>query len=204
MWQSSVREIGKRIVSGTGCVDVDRFLWMDIPLKDVDEPCKDARGYVATERSASSAAVFANKDVALLICRKLDQWTLGRIAQCSRTLRTVAERARREFVQRSVFNVKEQVDESVSAAELCAAHYSASMLRLSAVYGPVQEPPVRVANEAFVVDDMDMEAPHGPHGPQRFVEKILLEVRAGDKQAMAWCKLPRKNQIRVSRPMFMD
>jgi hypothetical protein len=180
---------------------VDRFLWMDIPLKDVDEPRKDAQGYAVYEPSASSATVFANKDVALLICRKLDQRTLGRIAQCSRTLRAAAERARRELVQRSVFNVQEQVEESVSAAELCAAHYSASMLRLSAVYGAVEEPPVRVAPEAFFVDDMDLKA---PHGPQRFVEKILLEVRVGDKQAMAWCKLPRKNQIHVSRPSFMD
>ncbi len=179
---------------------------MDVPLKTPEEPKERSNHFAVAEQwaAAGKVSVFANKDIALLICRKLDQRSLGRLAQCSRLLRGVAERARRELVQRSVFSVEQQVDSSVSMAQLFAAHYSVSMLRLSAVYDFVTElwtsPPQW--HEGDVVDRMNMEM--RMEGPLRFIDRILLEIRVGDKQAMVWCTLSREHQIPVLRRLYLD
>ena len=160
-----------------------RFLWMDVPLKSPDGPQLPFVESRAVEGGSGHAWALANKDVALLICRMLDQRSLGRLAQCSQLLRAAAERARRELLQRSVFSIERQVDPSIGMAQVFGAHHSDSLLRLSATYGPV-----------VVEEDK----------PLRFIENIVLEMRVGDRQGMAWCALPEKHQLPVWRPTFMD
>ncbi len=74
------------------CHQVCRMLWIDVSLKPT--PSTVSVGGGQSEVENSSCRLFASRDVALLICRELDQRSLGRMAQCSRAFKAVVETAR--------------------------------------------------------------------------------------------------------------
>ena len=162
----------------------NRFLWVDLPLaSNTPEKKKEENGFPGH----SDIALFANKDVALLVARKLDARSLCQFARCCKTTNVAVEKARREFVERCVFD-KRMIDSEVPLSQLLRAHGSEKYVRVSATYH---------AQETIGSEQGKGEA-------AMFVDCIIMEVRMGDERVVRWVRMPKEIQLPISRPMFID
>ena len=162
----------------------NRFLWVDLPLaSNTPEKKKEENGFPGH----SDIALFANKDVALLVARKLDARSLCQFARCCKTTNVAVEKARREFVERCVFD-KRMIDSEVPLSQLLRAHGSEKYVRVSATYH---------AQETIGSEQGKGEA-------AMFVDCIIMEVRMGDERVVRWVRMPKEVQLPISRPMFID
>ncbi len=181
-----------------------RFLLIDVSLKspaaDADADAAVAARGSAGGGSGSEQCLFANKDIALLVCRKMDQRTLGRIAQCSRALNSVVATARFEYIRSCVFST-DQISKTATAAQLMQAHCSRDFFRLSAVYGPI-EPGIEGAAPQTEYGNFGEPKPRVE--PARYVLSFVMELRHGGKEAVRSVTLARENQFQISRMMFVD
>ena len=171
----------------------NRFLWVDLPLasKTPEKKKKNKKKDKKEEENRlpghSDIALFANKDVALLVARKLDAQSLRQFARCCKTTNIAVEKARREFVERCVFD-KRMIDSEVPLSQLLRAHGSEKYVRVSATYHPQET----------------IGPEQGKGEAARFVDCIIMEVRMGDERVVRWVRMPKEIQLPINRPMFLD
>jgi len=172
----------------------NRYLWIDVPLLCPKEQHEANVLPLPTMGRDRGFPIFDNKDVALLICRLLDQKELGRLAQvselkrsfeslvlkfcfakCSKLLKKAVDQARVELIRASVYDYEAMVSHSHPVSKILAAHFTPNFLRVSATYR----------------DD-------------KTIDKIIMELQLDGVRAVRWCKLPKENQRKIERPMFID